>query len=379
MTLYEQTLKPLLFSLDAETAHEWGTRALALANSFPPARFLVQALYADNTPEMKTTVAGLRFPNPVGLAAGFDKDCRLAGILPALGFGFIELGTITLDAQPGNPRPRIFRVPETEALINRLGFNNAGAEAARNHLRSLRSRPVPIGINIGLNKDAPQREAPERYAKTFMHLYTHGDYFVVNVSSPNTEGLRRLQEKHKLERILLALQEKNGDRKPIFVKLAPDLPVDALEELLPMLEENAAGVICANTTNSPERKADMLEEAQRLRGRPVHPPFQGGGVSGRPVEDPSTAMIREVYRLTGGRLPIIGVGGIFDAAGAYRKIRAGASLVQLYTGFIYRGPSLPSSIVRGLAALLKSHDLSSISEAVGLSHGPQLDPNRTPS
>lgn len=380
MTLYERTLKPLLFSLDAETAHEMGAGALALAASLPPARALLKALYANKAPALETTVAGLRFPNPVGLAAGFDKDCRLARILPALGFGFIEVGTITLDAQPGNPRPRIFRVPEAEALINRLGFNNAGAVAARENLRTLQSHPVPIGVNIGLNKDAPEREAPERYAKTFTTLYAHGDYFVVNVSSPNTAGLRRLQEKLKLEKILLALQEKNGDRKPIFVKLAPDLPFDALAELLPMLEENSAGVVCTNTTISPERKADALEDASRQRGRPVFPPFEGGGLSGRPVEDPSTAMIREVYRLTNGRLPIIGVGGIFDTEGAYRKIRAGASLVQLYTGFIYRGPSLPSTIVRGLSALLESHELSSISDAVGLSHNSaQSDPARTPS
>lgn len=380
MTLYERTLKPLLFSLDAETAHDWATGALALAGNFPPALLLLEAAYARTAPRLEIEVAGLKFPNPVGLAAGFDKDCRLAHALPALGFGFLEAGTLTLEPQPGNPRPRIFRIPEAEALLNRMGFNNAGVAAAVERLRALKRRPVPIGLNLGLNKGTPEKEAPERYAKAFSALSLHGDYFVVNVSSPNTEGLRRLQDKLRLERILLAMQERNGDRKPIFVKLAPDLSDEELADLLPMLEKNAAGVICSNTTNAPERKADALEDASRLRGRPVLAPFEGGGLSGRPVEDRSTEMIRLAYRLTEGRLPIVGVGGIFDAEGAYRKIRAGASLVQLYTGFVYRGPGLPSAIVRGLADLLKKHELSSISDAIGLSHrGPRAgNAARTP-
>jgi len=379
VTLYERTLKPLLFSLDAETAHNWATGALALAGKFPPALALLELAYARRRPKLEIEVAGLKFPNPIGLAAGFDKDCRLVHALPALGFGFVEVGTLTLEAQPGNPAPRIFRIPEAEALLNRMGFNNEGVEAARERLAGLRRRPVPIGVNLGLNKNAPEREAAERYAKAFSALYLHGDYFVVNVSSPNTEGLRRLQDKLRLERILLALQERNGDRKPIFVKLAPDLSNSELEELLPMLEKNASGVICANTTSSPERKSDALEDASQRRGRPVLPPFEGGGLSGRPVEERSTEMIRAAYRLTEGRLPIIGVGGVFDAEGAYRKIRAGASLVQLYTGFVYRGPGLPSAITRGLNTLLEKHELASISDAVGLSHrGPRADAARIP-
>lgn len=221
MTLYERTLKPLLFSLDAETAHNWATGALALAGKFPPALALLELAYARRRPKLEIEVAGLKFPNPIGLAAGFDKDCRLVHALPALGFGFVEVGTLTLEAQPGNPAPRIFRIPEAEALLNRMGFNNEGVEAARERLAGLRRRPVPIGVNLGLNKNAPEREAAERYAKAFSALYLHGDYFVVNVSSPNTEGLRRLQDKLRLERILLALQERNGDRKPIFVKTCP--------------------------------------------------------------------------------------------------------------------------------------------------------------
>jgi dihydroorotate dehydrogenase len=379
VTLYETTLRPLLFSLDAENAHHWATGALELAGKFPPTRAFLEFLYARKTPPLPTRVAGIEFPNPVGLAAGFDKDCRLAAALPSLGFGFVEVGTLTLDPQPGNPRPRIFRLPETEALLNRMGFNNEGVEAARERLRALDERKVPIGVNVGLNKNASEREAPARYAKAFASLYPYGDYFVVNVSSPNTEGLRRLQDKMRLERILLAMQEHNGDGKPVFVKLAPDLGDDALAELLPMLEKNAAGVIAANTTNSPERKADALEETARLRGRAVLAPFDGGGLSGRPVEDASTAMIRRIYKLTEGRLPIIGVGGIFDAEGAYRKIRAGASLVQIYTGLVYRGPGLPGAIVRGIAALLESHGLASVADAVGLSHrDPHPDPARIP-
>ncbi|MFH2204512.1 MAG: quinone-dependent dihydroorotate dehydrogenase [Elusimicrobiota bacterium] len=355
MSLYEQVLRPLLFRLDPETAHDCAARVLELAGRTPFAYDLIAASRTFSDPALKSETAGLRFPNPVGLAAGFDKDCRLADILPAFGFGFLELGTVTARPQPGNPRPRLFRFPKSRALINRFGFNGAGADAAREHLRLRRRRLVPVGINIGLNADAAQQDAPEEYARTFAKLYPHGDYFAVNVSSPNTSGLRRLQDKLELERILRRLQDLNGDRKPIFVKLSPDLDLAALDSLLPMLEAHAAGVICTNTTTS---RPDVDDEAAATRG----------GLSGAPLRDLSTLMIREIYRRTGGRLPIIGVGGIFTAEDAYQKICAGASIVQIYTSFIYRGPGLPAAINRGLARILREQGLKNIGAAVGRSH-----------
>jgi len=355
MSFYGSVLRPLLFRLDPETAHDLGVRALAAADVLPFARRWMEATYTYRDKSLETEVAGLRFPNPVGLAAGFDKDCRLAGILPALGFGFLECGTVTAEPQPGNPRPRIFRFPEHQALINRLGFNSAGAEGSLQNLRRAPGRTVPVGINIGLNKDARQDHAPQDYARTFAKLYAHGDYFTVNVSSPNTRGLRRLQKKLRLERILRRLAEYNGDKKPVFVKLSPDLEKEALDSLLPMLEETASGVVISNTTIS---RPAVGDEAAATRG----------GLSGAPLRDLSTEMIRYVYRKTHGRLPIIGVGGIFTAEDAYQKICAGASVVQIYTSFIYEGPGLPSAINRGLARLLREQRLSHIGQAVGKSH-----------
>ncbi len=355
MSFYGSVLRPLLFRLDAERAHNLGVGALSAADSLPPARRWMETAYTYHDESLETEAAGLRFPNPVGLAAGFDKDCRLAGILPALGFGFLELGTVTAEPQPGNPLPRIFRFPEHRALINRLGFNSAGAETALQNLRRTPTHTVPVGINIGLNKDARHDDAPQDYARTFSKLYAHGDYFTVNVSSPNTQGLRRLQEKLRLERVLRRLADYNEDRKPVFVKLSPDLEKEALDGLLPMLEESASGVVISNTTIS---RPDVGDEAAAMRG----------GLSGAPLRDLSTRMIHYVYRKTKGRLPIIGVGGIFTAEDAYQKICAGASVVQIYTSFVYGGPGLPSAINRGLARLLREQGLSRIGEAVGKSH-----------
>jgi len=354
MSFYEKILRPLAFKMDAEAAHERACAILKFLDVFPGAYGALESVYSFQDESLYTEVAGLKFPNPIGLAAGFDKDARLASVLPAFGFGSIEVGTVTLLPQPGNPKPRLFRFPESNAIINRMGFNSAGADEAARLLRSLSRRPIPVGINIGLNKDAPKDDAPEHYAKTFVKLYPYGDYFTVNVSSPNTEGLRRLQEKLRLERILRRLAEFNGDKKPIFVKLSPDLNSEELENLLPMLEENAGGVICTNTTLS---RPDVGDEAARIRG----------GLSGAPLETLSTEMIRRVYRLTNGRLPIIGAGGVFSAQDAYRKIRAGASLIQIYTGFVYRGPVLPSEINLGLKRLLREHGLTAVRDAVGKS------------
>jgi dihydroorotate dehydrogenase len=358
LSLYEGLLRGLLFRQDPEAAHERALDALGLAALVPGLPALLDALFCVRDPALEVSVAGIRFPNPVGLGAGFDKDCRCASALPLLGFGFVELGTLTARPQPGNPKPRLFRFPEARAVVNRMGFNNQGAEAAAARLSRLRHRPIPIGLNIGINKDVKPEDAAQAYCDAFKALLPHGDYFTVNVSSPNTQGLRMLQEKLKLERILTRLQELNTRRAPIFVKLAPELSDEELESLLPVLEADAAGVICTNTTTSDELKLEVGDDAAATRG----------GLSGAPLRELSTRLIREVYRRTEGRLPIIGVGGVMDARDAWQKLCAGASLVQVYTGLVYRGPGLPKEINKGLLDIMKEQGISQISEAIGRSH-----------
>ncbi|MBI5243231.1 MAG: quinone-dependent dihydroorotate dehydrogenase [Elusimicrobia bacterium] len=367
MSLYERWLRPLAFSLDPETAHALAVDALAAAGSFKPLRALIERAYGFEHSALKTTVAGLDFPNPVGLAAGFDKDCRAVPALCAFGFGFIELGTLTPRAQGGNPRPRLFRFPSREALVNRMGFNNEGAETAARRLSRLRKSHIPIGVNIGVNADVQPEEAPAAYAQAFSRVRQWGDYFVVNVSCPNQQGFRRLQEKLRLERILTALKALNREAKPVFVKLSPDLELEELSSLVGLLMDQASGVVCTNTSLA----RDMGPGAPPL---PEDAVATRGGLSGAPLRALSTKTIREVYRLSGGRLPIIGSGGIFSAEDAYEKIRAGASLVQVYTGLVYRGPALVPEIKRGLARLLAGHNLSSVREAVGCSHMASAQP-----
>ncbi|TPW20568.1 MAG: dihydroorotate dehydrogenase, subfamily 2, partial [Elusimicrobia bacterium] len=324
MSLYTALVRPLLFRLDPEAAHEAAAAALALAGSLPGAKALLTAAFAHRDPALETRLWGLRFPNPVGLAAGFDKDAVMAEALPSLGFGFIEVGTVTFAAQPGNPHPRLMRLPEAEALINRMGFNNAGSDAMAARLKALGARPVPLGINLGLNKDADPELAPELYAKTFARLSLYGDYFVVNVSSPNTAGLRALQDKLKLERILDAVARVNGDKKPVLVKLAPDLGDEAFSALVPFVAERASGLILANTSIDPHLREAALESGDGRR----EPPFQGGGLSGAPVRARAVELVRRAKALTGGKCPLIGVGGVFDARHAWELLSAGASLVQ---------------------------------------------------
>lgn len=351
MNLYETLVRPLLFRLDAETAHEAAAAALALAGSVPGARAVLAAAFAHRDPALETEVWGLRFPNPLGLAAGFDKDARLIGALPSLGFGFIEAGTVTWDPQPGNPRPRLMRLPEAEALLNRMGFNNAGAEAMASRLRALGARPVPLGINLGVNKNTDPDDAPALYAKTFARLALFGDYFVINVSSPNTQGLRLLQDKLKLERILTAVSGYNGDKKPILVKLSPDLEPEAFNTIMPLIAEHAAGVILSNTTTDPHLREAAIEGDGKRR----EPGFQAGGLSGAPLRAAALERVRLARTLTGGRLPIIGAGGIFSAQDAWDMLRAGASLVQVYTSLVFKGPGLPGEICAGLVALARTH------------------------
>lgn len=356
MALYRPVIRPLLFSLEPERAHELVCGTLELAGSIGPLRSWLASRFSVDAPALAVEAAGLRFPNPVGLAAGFDKDCRLSRVLPCLGFGFAELGTVTPRAQPGNAKPRVFRIPESEALLNRMGFNNEGASAAAKRLEAAGKRPIPLGINLGVNADTPGERAHKDYAEAFEALRRWGDYFVVNVSSPNTGGLRLLQSRLALERILTELRSRNAERKPVFVKLAVDLEPEQLVELIPLILEEAQGLILANTTIS----RDAVP--QRWATEP-------GGVSGAPLRERSTQLIAEAYRLSGGKLPIIGVGGIFTAEDAWRKICAGASLVQIYTGLVYRGPGLARELNEGLLRLMQQAGVARLQDAVGRSHG----------
>jgi dihydroorotate dehydrogenase len=337
--LYEALFKPLLFSLDPERAHDMVALSLETAQKIPGAKTLLSLTMGRAPKGLETEVFGLKFPNPVGLAAGFDKDCRMIPGLMALGFGFIEVGSITLNPQSGNPRPRMFRVPEHEGLINRMGFNSRGADAAARRLAGLCRHKVPLGINLGLNKDVPPEKAPAAYAETFLRLAPYGDYFVVNVSSPNTPGLRSLQRKLELEKILSAIQERNVRKSPVLIKLDPDGPEEALADVISVAERFAAGLVASNTTTS---RQDLPGDYGEVRG----------GLSGAPLRSRATALIARLRKMT--LLPIIGAGGIFTGADAHEKLQAGANLVQLYTGLVYRGPGAARKIQRELADIRRN-------------------------
>jgi dihydroorotate dehydrogenase len=301
-------------------------------------------------PRLETTVAGVRFPNPLGLAAGFDKNAEALVGLFALGFGFVEVGTVTPRPQPGNDAPRLFRIPEQQALINRLGFNNAGVPAMRARLRELEWRPAPIGVNLGKNKDTPLEAAVDDYVLGARALSGLADYVVVNLSSPNTPGLRQLQEPRALEALLRAVRTAVG-RKPLFLKIAPDLGDEAIDAVVDVATTcRTDGLVCANTTITRPFEHPVAKET--------------GGLSGKPVRARSTEILRRVFRRTGGKLPLIGVGGVFDAADAFEKISAGASLVQIYTGFIYGGPAMPVRVLDGLELELERRQLT-LAQAVG--------------
>jgi dihydroorotate dehydrogenase len=332
---YERLVRPLLFSLDPETAHHLALRALRIASRLPFALAALHRFAPQSTPK---TLFDLTFPNPIGLAAGFDKNGVAIPAWAALGFGFVEIGTVTAKAQPGNPRPRIFRYPEEEALINRLGFNNDGADVVAARLRQLRDsgrRPqIPVGINIGKSKVTPIDNAADDYLHSFRILREFADYIVLNVSSPNTPGLRSLQEHDALEQLLRAIRAENQTtRKPILLKIAPDLALSDLDQIIATCEANEiAGIIATNTT---------------LDHTAIPPLFdQAGGLSGRPLGEKSTEIVRAINARS--RLPVIASGGIFDAASAREKLAAGAQLLQVYTGYIYRGPGLLREIAGNL-------------------------------
>lgn len=375
---YTQFVRPLLFSglnLDPEWLHRYTLASLVwLARPVPTdpagAHWLDQRKdwlhhqFTVQDARLTQQLWGLTFDNPLGLAAGFDKDGQAARAWPLLGFGFTELGTVTCHAQPGNPKPRLFRLAEDQAALNRMGFNNQGAAAMAAYLQTLwpegRS-PIPIGINLGKSKVTPLEEAAQDYLTSFEQLQHWGDYFVVNVSSPNTPGLRSLQAADQLGPILATLQQANREQKPLLVKIAPDLEWDAISEVIGLAQQyELAGIIATNTTI---RRDGLKTRILPRTGKPIEE--EAGGVSGAPLRQRSTEVIRFIWQETQGQLPIIGVGGIFTAEDAWEKLTAGASLLQTYTGWIYEGPWMARRVLEGLLAKLDQHGLKSIQEAIG--------------
>jgi dihydroorotate dehydrogenase len=370
MDIYKFAISPLLFNVvktDPEWLHQQTIRSLNWLSQTPAswANQRLQKSLCLYDSRLEQNLFGLNFPNPVGLAAGFDKDGVAAGIWSNLGFGFAELGTVTFHAQPGNPRPRLFRLPLDNAALNRMGFNNLGAAAMATRLKYEKQESthlIPIGINLGKSKVTPLEEAAQDYLDSFRLLKDLGDYFVVNVSSPNTPGLRSLQDASMLSTILNLLQQENIAHKPIFVKIAPDLDWVAIADIISLAKTyQLAGIIATNTTI---RRDGLKTPVINQTGK--SPQEEAGGISGEPLRDRSTEVIRFIWQQTQGQIPIIGVGGIFSPEDAWEKITAGASLIQVYTGWIYEGPLMVRRILAGLLSKLEQNGLNSINEAVGL-------------
>ncbi len=360
--VYRSLVRPILFSLPPETAHKLGLHSLSLLKPKPINDFVAKRFGSQPNP---ITRFGLSFRNPVGLAAGFDKDGIALKPLAALGFGFIEAGTVTYHAQPGNRLPRLFRLSEDQALINRAGFNNDGAAAFARRVAEARPDCV-LGVSIGKSKITPLEEAVTDYLASFEIVYPVADYIAVNVSSPNTPQLRELQQSEQLTSLLSALKTRNQELQeqhgrqspaPLLIKLSPDLSDRDLEMIVDVIERlQIDGIIATNTTTS---RDNLRTEARRVAS------IGEGGLSGKPLTSRSTKMIAQLYELTRGRIPLVGVGGIFTADDAWEKIAAGASLVQLYTGFIYEGPRIAQMINHGLAQILKREGFADLDAAVG--------------
>ncbi|MEH2360201.1 quinone-dependent dihydroorotate dehydrogenase [Nostoc sp.] len=374
MDIYKFAIRPVLFNLlktDSEWLHQqtirnfsWLSQTANRQRASWVNRSLKQSLCLYDS-RLQQNLFGLNFPNPLGLAAGFDKDGVAAGIWSNLGFGFAELGTVTFHAQPGNPRPRLFRLPLDKAALNRMGFNNSGAAAMATRLAQEKhelTQSIPIGINLGKSKVTPLEAAAQDYLDSFRLLKNLGDYFVVNVSSPNTPGLRSLQDASMLSAILELLQQENTTQKPIFVKIAPDLEWEAIADIITLAKTyQLAGIIATNTTIRRDGlKTQVIDQTGKS------PQDEAGGISGEPLRDRSTEVIRFIWQQTQGQIPIIGVGGIFSPEDAWEKITAGASLIQVYTGWIYEGPLMVRRILQGLLDKLEENKLATISEAVGL-------------
>lgn len=342
--MYKHILRPLLFQFDPEKIHHFTFGAIKTVFKIPFLTTIVEKIYTISSPNLERKVMGLSFPNPVGLAAGFDKDAKIGTDWRHFGFGFVEIGTITPRPQAGNPKKRLFRLPKDQAVINRMGFNNEGADIAAQRLAKMDRKGIILGANIGKNKDTPNEKATDDYLICFEKLFPFVDYFVVNVSSPNTPNLRALQEKEPLTDLLLALRKKNEtfpNPKPILLKIAPDLTDSQLDDIVEVVQNaGIQGVIATNTTISRENlKSDSSQVSA----------IGAGGLSGKPLTHRATEVIAYLHQKSNGTFVIIGVGGIMSAEDAQAKLAAGASLVQLYTGFIYEGPHLVKAILKLLA------------------------------
>ena len=375
MDIYQSVVSPILFS-GLKTDPEWLQKQTIsnlvkldksknIVSQGVKAQLAKSLNFSHNSLQQK--LWGLEFSNPVGLAAGFDKDGLAAGMWSSFGFGFAEIGTVTLRSQPGNPPPRLFRLPVDKAALNRMGFNNCGSAAMAAQLAErfkTAKSSIPIGINLGKSKVTALEDAPADYLGSFRALQQWGDYFVVNVSSPNTPGLRSLQDAGSLNAILDALQQENQGRVPILVKIAPDLEWEAIADIIKVAQvQQLAGIIATNTTI---RRDNLQTQVIATTGKSINE--ENGGISGLPVKNRSTEVIRFIYSETNGQLPIIGVGGIFTAADAWEKITAGASLLQVYTGWIYEGPLMVRRILISLQEKLLEHQLTSVSQAIGLTN-----------
>ncbi len=369
---WRRLARPVLFRIDAERTHNFSGRGLATLVKIPGVARGIAACFRVDDPRLRVRRFGLEFPNPIGLAAGMDKNAEWFGAFNALGIGFLEVGTLTAQAQPGNPKPRIFRLPGDRALINRMGFPNKGAAAAAKLLAHVSKRPI-LGINIGKSAAVPLESAPADYLESFERLYPYASYFTINVSSPNTVGLRNLQATDALSALLGALVQKNqaltqslgGEPKPILVKIAPDLDDDQLRSIVELCSElGVAGMIVANTTTARQGLTTSAEDVVKAGE---------GGLSGAPLTNRARDLVSKVYRLSQGSTAIIGVGGIMSGEDAWEMIRAGASLVQVYTGFIYGGPSFVASINRHLLHRLSESGKGSIEEVIGEANRSPLD------
>lgn len=370
--IWRRLVRPVLFRCNAETTHEWTQRGFTGLTKIPGVARALTALFRVNDARLRVKRFGLEFPNPVGLSAGMDKNAEWFTALQALGFGFLEVGTLTAQAQAGNPKPRIVRLPKDQALVNRMGSPNKGAKAAAEYLARIPNLPI-LGINIGKSAAVPLEAAAADYLDSFERLYPYASYFTLNVSSPNTVGLRNLQATGALSDLLGQLTEKNrvlaqshgSASKPILVKIAPDLADDQLESIVELCGNlRVAGMIVANTTTArPELQssARTVDEAGP------------GGLSGAPLTRRARGLVARVYQLSKGTIPIIGVGGIMSGEDAWEMIRAGASLVQVYTGFIYGGPGFVASINRHLLKRLAESGKASIEEVIGEANGAGSD------
>lgn len=350
--IYEKIIRPALFKVDPETAHEFGIETLKVGLKTESAQKYFAKKFATEKFENLERF-GLKFKNPLGIAAGFDKNGIVVNQIAALGFGFTEVGTVTFNPQKGNEKPRMFRLPEDKALINRLGFNNQGTAKVVERLKKI-DRNCIVGVNIGKNKDVPNDEAIENYLKSFDLAHEVADYIAVNVSSPNTPNLRELQKAENLGELLSELQKRNIElsAKPLLVKIAPDLDESEIEAIVDIAQSlNLAGIIATNTTIKRENLKTKIDEI--------------GGLSGKPLRKMSNEVISKIYKYSKGNLPIIGVGGIFTAEDAFEKIASGASLVQAYTGFIYQGFTFARDINSELHKIFREKGFEDLNEAIG--------------